>query len=112
MTLFNRYQRPLWKTVETVMGEPATWLPSQGGQLQTATILFNEPTAPVQIESFEFNPPQWEMEYRQTQFVGLFEAVREGRVETVTIQSRQFAVREVQRKFDGLTFQAKLQELA
>lgn len=91
------------------MGVSATWQQS-GSPLQSATVLFNEPTKPIEQFGMEYQPEAWEMEYRQEQFEGLYESVRQGGYEQVVIQGRTFAVREVTLLHDGLTYRAKLQE--
>lgn len=112
MSLFNRLQKSaLWPVVEKVMGDEATWTPAAGGPALTATVLFNEPTKPQMQMGLEYQPVGWEMEYRQDQFVGLYEAVRQGSYETIAYLGRSFAVREVTLLHDGLTFRAKLEEL-
>jgi hypothetical protein len=109
MTLFNRYQRPLWKTVETVMGDVATWQPSIGGLLQTATILFNEPSETQERQHFDYEPLRPKMEWRVGQFEGLAEATRAGAVEVVSIRGRTFAVAPAKLKHDGATYEAELE---
>lgn len=93
------------------MAVPATWQPSAGGALQSANVLFNEPTEPKEQQVFEYQPQRWSMEYRQEQFEGLTESVRGGGYERVTIQGRLFAVRDVTIKHDGLTYHAELEEI-
>jgi hypothetical protein len=109
MTLFSRYQKPLWRTVETVMGDVATWQPSAGGALQTATILFNEPSETQERQSFDYEPARPKMEWRVGQFQGLAEATRAGAVEVVTIRGRRFAVAPAKLRYDGATYEAELE---
>lgn len=90
------------------MGYDATWTPAAGGGEQTARVLFNKPTGKEKIDEWNFDPRQFLMEYKEGDFPGLFESVRNNEDEFVTINSVVYAVRDVRAFFDGKIYKALL----
>lgn len=91
--------------VTTTMGYDALWIPSDGSQPagHTARVLLNNPTEGKTLAGVEYNPYGWQIEYRNSFFPGLADAVRSGSTEEVTANSQDFIVRDVHTKFDGNT---------
>jgi hypothetical protein len=97
--------------VKDVFSNPAEWTPSAGGAPLTARVLFNHPTDTRRHHRAEYNPLIHSMEYHLDEFPGLFESLRDGGAEFVTIEGRQYEVREVLANFDGKTYVAQLHPL-
>jgi hypothetical protein len=110
---FDSLADGVWSVVERTMGYDAQWTPSNGSGTQSARVLFGEPTMEEKLGEHgdSYNPRVFFMEYWDDAFVGLFEAVREGAVEYVTVNNREFFVRHVNRKFDGRNYRARIEEI-
>lgn len=111
--LFNNLQSKLFDTVETVFGDDVTWEPSTSGGPYTCRCLFKDPNESkkfVAVAGQEYQPMQPVMEYRDGDLPGLYTAVREGANETVVINGgATYYVKEVNKAWDGKTYQAKLE---
>ena len=109
MNLFDAIQKAAFATSLTVFGDTALWIASNTQQSHTAKVLFNSPNDPITIGSqdkFTYRPFNYSIEYYQGQFPGLMESVKNGTIETVTINGISIAIREVFTKFDGKTIVA------
>lgn len=111
MALFDRYQNAMLTTVRTLYGDDATWLPSAGGAAVTGKVLFNTPTEAEQTAIGDYTRVDFAMEYHEGQLPGLFESVRSGGRERVTIKGQTFMVQAITLHHDGKTFNAHLQLL-
>lgn len=110
MSLFDSLQNHTHDVVLRTMGDDATWQPSAvGSTLMAAKVLFNRPTELQYVEHAQYNPYEYSMEYKEGDFIGLVEAVREGRNEVVTILGIEYIVQDVPALWDGKTYKAKLQ---
>lgn len=109
MNPFDALQDTSFDIITSTMGYDATWTPLGGGAAKTARVLFKDPTEPEQLAGVEYNPLGYMMEYRRGFLQGLFEAVRSGNLETVTVNSVQYYVRDVKACYDGRTYRAKLE---
>lgn len=107
--IFDRLQTGLWETVNKTFGYDATWQPSQGGALQSAKVLYKDPSQNEKLQGIEYNPYHWQIEYNLGSFDGLMEAVRAGETETISLLSKTFYVREVTAHWDGKTYIANLE---
>lgn len=101
-TPFDRLKRMAFDQAARTMGVDALW-----GEL-SARVLFKQPSEPEQRTGIEFMPEHPEMEYRVDDFPGLYDAVRDGDIEIITIGSAEFTVRQVTKAYDGDTFKAQL----
>lgn len=101
-TPFERLKRTAFDAAARTMGVDAIW-----GQ-QTERVLFNQPSGTEERAEIEFTPTFYEMEYRIEHFSGLYESVRDGNIEIVTIGSDEYTVRHVLKVFDGDTYKAHL----
>lgn len=109
MSLFDSNQKSLITSVQTLYGEIVDWLPSNGGELQTAKVLYNYPEAKQTLgdaDKYEYSPYNYWFDYFETQFPGLKASVDAGNVETVTVKEKVLCVRAVDLKFDGKTLLA------
>ena len=89
------------------------WQPSVGGDLQTATVLYNGPTEKEKLFSADYDPDKLKMEYQDIDFAGLKLAVdtdpdAEKIIITLSGVDYNFKVKSVARKWDGKTFEAYL----
>jgi hypothetical protein len=106
--LFDGLRNLVVKTVANVMGYTATWQPSNGGSLVTATVLYNTPTEAFTENGNEYEPYDFAVEYTKNDFVGLKALVDQNTLQeviTITVNGQQekVLVRKVQAKFDGFT---------
>ncbi len=115
--LFDGLSDGVFRTVSVTMGYDASWAPIGGGSVQTARVLFKEPTDKDDIGEYgdSYDLRTFFMEFWITDFVGLFDSVREDGEETVTITfpagDREFYIREIKKKFDGRNYKARLEEI-
>jgi len=111
-SLFDRFQNSAFDIVGNVMGQKgASWTPFAGGDAQTATVLYREPTDREKVSALEFGTvPNPTCEYREGFFTGLFESAQERNAEVITINSVEYDVLSVERLSDGKTFKANLQK--
>lgn len=101
-TPFDGLAAAAFLVVSNAMGRPATWAPSAGGGPYSAAVLFN---APTNEESRRVVPS---FEYQPADFPGLFEALRNGSDEQVTVDGTTYAVEYVEAIHDGRTYRATL----
>jgi hypothetical protein len=116
MAQFDTLQDNLFKQVKTTMGYVASWQPSVGGDLQTATVLYNGPTEKEKLFSVDYDPDKLVMEYQDIDFIGLKLAVDtdpDAEQVIITLSSGDviFKVKAVSRKWDGKTFEAHLKAI-
>ena len=111
-SLFDTLQANVWNAVETVYGFDASWTPANGGPAHLSKVLFNYPTEPEKGYAggtTAYEEPQWEMEYKDGSFPGLFESVNAAQVvETVVIDGTAYHVRSAVLDVDGKTIQCQL----
>lgn len=110
--LFDRLQAQAFDQVGRVMGYDAVWTRESDGQEVTGRVLFKEPTEKEKLsggDSFEYTPRVFYAEYKQGDFPGLFDSARAGITELFEVNGGSYLVVDVQAKFDGRTFVAKLQ---
>lgn len=106
---FDGLQNKLFKTASKFFGYTAEWLPTAGGALQTAKVLYKKPNEVRVLDTaFEYNPENHMMEYQEGDFVGLYESVREGAKEFVEVEGTRFYVEGVKAYWDGKTLRAEL----
>ena len=111
--IFDNLQDNLFNLTTTVFGYDAEWTPSAGGPLQVARVHYKKPNeARNQFGEVDFNPNIHMMEYKEGDFTGLYEAVRNGGTEHVTVNGTLFYVREIKARWDGKTYYAQLDTLA
>lgn len=71
-------------------------------------VLFREPTTEEQLAFASSDLPAAMMEYRFGHFSGLYESVRNGNSESVTIEGAEYFVKAVHPIHDGRTYRAHL----
>lgn len=108
MNPFDNLQKLGFNVVTQVMGYDATWQP-QDGPIQSARVLFKDPSEINELAGMEFNPNGFMMEYQEGYFTGLLESCRKGNVEYVTVNDQQYWVKDVKRYYDGKTIRARLE---
>lgn len=106
--LFDGLQAAVYGTSTTVFGVDAAWSPSIGGDELTGRVLEREPTEEEKSGPVSFSPIDFYVEWYAGTFPGLFEAVRDGNTEIVTVGETNYIVRSVTKKFDGQTYTAKM----
>lgn len=102
---FDGYSNSIFDRVNNIMGRDAIWLPSSGPPQQTGKILFNEPTEKEKLnQDIEYDPNQITIEYKHGLFTGLWDAVRAGNQEQITIDGINYICRQALSIFDGRTY--------
>ncbi len=113
--LFDHLRDKAFDISTNTMGYPAIWLPANGEPEQNAQVLYNDDTDKYEINSMAYDEKIWRMEYRHPYFKGLKKSVDSGVNEKISIElntgCKQFHVRKVDTKFDGITYVAYLQPL-
>lgn len=110
-TPFDAMSDKVFETVEATMGYDGSWLPFGSGTTQTARVLYGEPTKEEKLGDFgdAFTPETRFMEYWDGSFDGLFESVRSGVSEHVFVNGEEYYVADVQKKYDGRNYRARLE---
>ena len=111
MNVFDSLKRKAFDVVTSQMGYDATWTSSESGSSELkARVGFIDPSERQELSGIDsWNPSEPFMEYRKDFFEGLKQRVDSGKAEFVYIDSKGlFAVPEVQTKYDGDTFVARL----
>jgi len=101
----------MFDVVTNTMGYDATWTPA-GGATQTGKVLYNGPTEKEKLFDANYDPEKLTMEFKDDVFPGLFESVRSGNKEPISIVlssgSVSFKIRSVEKQFDGKQYKATL----
>jgi hypothetical protein len=110
--LFDGLQNQLFDLTKDVFGYDATWSPSTGGAVRETRVLFREPNEAEKQQAGNYMPTDFYCEFRTGDDFGilLYNSLRVGNNEEVTINGRTFDVLEVVAAWDGKTYKAKLQE--
>ena len=108
MNLFDGLQRTAFAIVENTMGYPASWQPSSGGAVQTATVLFKDASETAKLLQVEYDPRRAMIEYFIDYFPGLKVSVNNKNDEIVFVNGLEYGVDEVTADADGKTLFAKL----
>lgn len=113
--MFNEFDRLAKQCVDTIAnlhGEAAVWHASNPKRDVTGTVLYKDPSEPVQIgdsDHYEYRPNNVTAEYYTGNFPGLKEAVDNGTQEYMTVRGNKYYVNEVSTIFDGNTYVAHLE---
>jgi hypothetical protein len=111
VNIFDGIQSAAIGIVSNTFGYAATWIPSNGGESKTTTVLFKDATEASKLLDLPYNPKRAAMEYFGEAFSGLKEQVDGNQYERVTVNGVEYGVKQVLTKFDGKTFWAELQKL-
>jgi hypothetical protein len=109
MNLFDGLAKNAFGTVAEVMGYTAIWQPDDGSDIQTARVLFRDPSTAQKVGSVEYMPNQYVMEYRLGDFQGMKELADNNDRPRVTIEGRDYFAVYVEAIADGRTFRATLE---
>lgn len=112
MNIFDNLQDNLTGAIKSTFGYPAVWNPTGGGPAQNATVLYKGPTEKEKLANVDYDTDRVTMEYDQSEFVGMYDSVKSGKREPITItisgQEIEFVALGIQKMFDGKTFEARL----
>ncbi len=108
---FDNMQSGVFGQARSLFGYPAAWVSVDTEAQWSGKVLFKNPTENIQNGSFAYDPYRYEMEYFDGDFPGLLERVeaRNSVPETVTVDGKQYEVRDITAAFDGKTYKATLQ---
>ncbi len=108
--LFDDLQDRVFDTSSKVFGYDATWLPSEDPAV-TGRVLFRKPTEREILMGSNggYHPRDYMMEYKEGDFVGLWERLRQGEWERVVVNEVHYFARFAEADFDGKTYKVKLE---
>lgn len=105
--LFDKLQDQCFDTSSKVFGYDATW---NNDPAITGRVLFRKPTErELLMGQMGYDPRDFVMEYKEGDFEGLWESLRAGNLEEVTIQGTVYVARFVDAHFDGKTYKVRLE---
>lgn len=108
--IFDNLQSNMIDTVTTTMGYAASWTPLAGGDELTGAVLYKGPTEKEKLANADYDPDKLTLEYKQGLFTGLKEAADESAREVISIETvGEFFILSVSRRWDGKTYEARLQ---
>lgn len=110
MNHFDILKNKPFDAVTHLMGYDAIWTNSVSGEILTARVAYKDPSEKQELSGIDsWNPSEPFMEYRKGFFTGLKDLVDSNVFQKVTIDTKGiFYIREIQTKFDGDTFVARL----
>lgn len=110
MNPFDTLKIKTFDVITQTMGYDAVWTNSVSSEVLTSRIGYKDPSEKQELSGIDsWNPSEPFMEYRIGFFSGLKELTDSNVFQKVTIDTKGvFYVREVQTKFDGDTFVARL----
>lgn len=110
MNPFDSLKLQTFDVITKNMGYDAVWVNSQSSEIFTARVGYKDPSEKQELSGIDsWNPSEPFMEYRTGFFTGLKELTDNNIFQKVNIDIKGvFYVREVQTKFDGDTFVARL----
>jgi hypothetical protein len=107
---FDLLQTTVFDNILNVFGVEAEWEAADKGASFVGRVLFNNPTEPLRLQGFEFDPTKYEIEFREGQFPGLKERVDSRKTtEFVFVDGSRYAVLAIVMKYDGKTIRASVQ---
>lgn len=109
-SMFDDIQRAAFNVVKNVFAHDASWTPSAGGSAIETKVLRREPTYKDDLNGLEYSPLRRLMEYFAEDLPGLFESVRSGTLEEVTIDGQKYYVKDFISKWDGKTLVAIIEQ--
>ncbi|MDL2289954.1 hypothetical protein LJB95_00935 [Paludibacteraceae bacterium OttesenSCG-928-F17] len=108
---FDRLAKQVFNRINRTFGESAVWLSGKRKRVN-GTILFKDPTEPVQIgdtQTYEYRPNTVTVEFYAGTFDGLKTAVDRGTPQYMIVREQKYLIQEVTTKFDGKTLVAHLE---
>lgn len=114
MALFDSMRRQTQEQVNSLYGDSCSWSPYGGGDTVTGMVLLNIPSELLGLEgetrdAWMFHPVGAWVEYAEPDFAGLYESVRDGERETITVKGIEYRVTDVKKLWDGATYKAKIE---
>lgn len=103
MSLYDGPRRAAHTTIKTIHGEPAVWTPSgvPGAEPVTGLILVRTPTKIEKLNGLEYSPFSYFLEWQKEGFIGLFEAIRGGSLESVYVNGERYVSRSADARVTG-----------
>lgn len=113
MNIFDSIQDVAFDITTGTFGYTATWLPLDNSPEQVATVHYKDATAKEEIDASDYNIPRYFIEYKNINFIGLFESSAQANNEKVKIELtaglyKDFWVKRCEKLFDGKTIKAFL----
>lgn len=107
---FDTMRDAVFNQTKNLFGYDCSWSARDGGATYTGKVLFKNPTEEVRLQGVEYDAEDWCMEYKHGDFPGLYERVeqRNDPPEIVTIDGKNYYVKNVVKVWDGATYRANL----
>jgi len=83
--IFDKLQENLHNAVNNTFGYMVSWTPSEGGPAKVAKCLYKEPTEKYKLGEIDYSPNLFQIEYKQGDLDGLYEAAKAGEMEEVIV---------------------------
>jgi hypothetical protein len=110
MNIFDHLQDNAFDLVASTMGYPATWTPKAGGALQTAQVLYNDPSEKKDQANVDYEMEAPFVEWKKGDFAGLAEATQNNNMEVLHVTVKgvvvQMIVKSLKKLFDGSNYKA------
>lgn len=85
MSLFDSLRDSASAVVKSSFGDSAVWRPTGGGPEQSAIVLYKGPTEKEKLANVDYETDHLTMEYDHNEFTGLYDSVKGGKREPITI---------------------------
>lgn len=106
---FDNLQNAVFEQAKGLFGYDASWVSVDTAAVWSGKVLFKMPTETYSPGTMAWDPYRYEMEYKEGDFPGLYDRVESrGPAETVTIDGKNYNVRDIIADWDGKTFRATL----
>lgn len=112
-SFFDNLRNNVFDTTRKTFGYHASWTSRDGTKTFEGLVHFKNPTEEVRLQAVEYDENDWQMEYREGDFEGLFEFVEKQSdpPEKVCIDGKDYYVTNVIKIFDGGTLRANLKPI-
>ena len=112
-SFFDNLRDLTFDTTKDVFGYTCSWESRDLEATYEGKVHFKNPTDELRMQAVEYNPDDWQMEYKEGDFVGLKERVQrhDDNPEIVTIDSNKYYVMSVIMVSDGGTYRANLKPI-
>jgi hypothetical protein len=108
-TPFDDVRELMFESVLERMGKHMSWTSSMDGQIRKGKVLYREPSDEERLLDKEYYPDVFYIEFKDSEFRGLDDAVDEGHSEVVTIEGKEYWVRWCIKLWDGFNHKARLE---
>lgn len=106
MSLFDGPRRAAFTSIVTLLGESASWTPSEDADPIISKVLLKEITEQNTEIGVHFTPFSYYIEWQEPHFPGLFEAAQDGESPKLVINANTYILRTAESLVSGKRFKA------